>query len=123
MLQMKRTEKMKLAKVGKRKVKGLRLRSRAQVKRNNYHVTIITEKGEKLTYRITRKRGIYKINKKGGALYTHAKVVGDLRVNSRIALYSNEGVVVGTIKKITALDPSTDVEPGNIPPIKKPGGH
>ena len=83
---------------------------------------IITEKGEKLAFRITRRRGIYKIDEKDGVPYTHIRITS-LRVNSRIALYSQEGVVNGTVKRIVALDPSTDVEPGVTPPIKRPGGH
>lgn len=120
MPQMKRVKEVKPTKAGKRK--RLSLRSRAQIKRNIYQVSIITEKGEKLAFRITRRRGIYKIDEKDGVPYTHIRITS-LRVNSRIALYSQEGVVNGTVKRIVALDPSTDVEPGVTPPIKRPGGH
>ena len=51
------------------------------------------------------------------------QIASSLKVNSRIKLYGKNGVVNGIIKRITFLDPSTDVEPGDTPPIKRPGGH
>lgn len=93
-------------------------------KRNACYVEVVSEKGEELTYRIDGRRGIYKIKKQGGVPYTHLKVISDLKVNSKILLYSQDGAIEGTIKKIAALEsPSTDVELGAIPPIKRPGGH
>lgn len=50
-------------------------------------------------------RGIYKIDEKDGVPYTHIKIISNLRVNSRIMLYSQEGIVNGTIKRITAIGP------------------
>ena len=64
-----------------------------------------------------------KIDKKSEVPYTHIKIASSLKVNSRIKLYGKNGVVNGIIKRITFLDPSTDVEPGDTPPIKRPGGH
>ena len=109
---------MKLAKVVKRKRMGL------HSKTQTYRVSVVTEKGEELTYRIARRRGICKIDERGGVPYTHIKISSNLRVNARIALYSQAGAVNGTITKVAALDTSTDVDSGdNPPPIRRPGGH
>lgn len=117
----KRGKKMKPTMLGKRK--RMSLHSRTQNNRNAYRISIVTEKGEKIAYRIIRRRGIYKIDENGETPYTRVKIVGNPRVNSRIKLYSKDGVVNGIIKRITSLGPSTDVEPGDTPPIRRPGGH
>ena len=121
MSQMKRDKEIRPTKLGKRK--RLSLRSRTQNKGNACNILIVTEKGEELTYRIARRRRIYKIDKKSEVPYTNIKSASSLKVNSRIKLYGKNGVVNGIIKRITFLDPSTDVEPGDTPPIKRPGGH
>ena len=133
MAQMRRIKKMQSTKSRKRKNQGFASLSQRKKhslfpsvrrKRNACYVEVVSEKGEELTYRIDGRRGIYKIKKQGGVPYTHLKVISDLKVNSKILLYSQDGAIEGTIKKIAALEsPSTDVEPGAIPPIKRPGGH
>lgn len=116
MWQMKK-EKTKSTKVKKR----MSMSSRAHVKKNRCRISIVTEKGEELTYRIAGRRRIYRIEEKGP--YTHLRITGIPRVASKIKLYGKAGAVNGTIKKINNLSPSTDVEPGDVQPIKKPGGH
>lgn len=116
-----RVKKKRTTKIGNGKK--ISLRSRAQIKRNTYCVLIYTDKGEKLKYRIPSRRGIHRISENDGVSYTHIKLTGNLRLNSRIALYSQDGVVNGVIKRITASGPSTDVDAGDTPPIRRPGGH
>lgn len=121
MSQMIRNKKVKPTTIGKKSQ--LSLRSKAQTRRYTYHVEVVTEKGEMLSCRIVNRRGINKIDNKDGTPYTHLRITSNLGINTKINLYSPKGVVKGTIKRITAMGPSTDVEPGNIPPIKRPGGH
>lgn len=121
MLHLKKNQKKNTSHTYKKKRLGLRPTS--QIKKGNYEIVIITEKGERLTYRICRKRGGYKIVRTNNVPYTRIKLINNLKINSSILLYNQNKVIKGIVKSINALDPSTDVEPGEIPPTKRPGGH
>lgn len=121
MSQMKRLRKLKSTKASKRKRLGLQ--ARAQIRRNLEHVLSVTEKEEKIKYRIALGRGKYIIEEKDGTPYTHIKARRYLKINSTGELYNRREGVNDTFQGITALDPSTDVEPGNKPPIKRQGEH
>ena len=97
--------------------------AKLSLKQGKYEVTIITDSGEEVKSVIARKHRMFKIGENQGERYTCAKILEKPKINARVALYGENGATYGRIKKMVAIDPSIDVEPGDIPPRSAPGGH